>query len=137
TGEGTGGRPRSLRVLPDGCADIAWDGEHLRVAPAVAAPVRHPVGASAVHVGVRLRAGWAGAVLGRPAGEVAPGARRVDVTGGAEVAAVERALRADLPLAARRRALVDLVGRLAGDARPDPRVLGAVDLLAGGAAVAG
>lgn len=139
TWAGTGGRARSLRVLPDGCTDIAWDGEHLRVAPAVAAPVRHPVGASAVHVGVRLHAAWAGAVLGRPAGEVAPGVRLLDVLDGvdpAPVAAAERALRAEPPLAARHRVLVDLVGQLAGDARPDPRVRQAVDMLAAGSAVA-
>jgi methylphosphotriester-DNA--protein-cysteine methyltransferase len=133
---GVGGWARSLRVLPDGCADVAWDGERLRVAPAIAAPVRYQVTPSDVHVGVRLRPAWAGTVLGCPAGDVPPGLPLVEVLDAAAVARTEDALRTQTSVVARRRALLDLVDLAAAGARPDPRVVTATELLARGASVA-
>jgi AraC-like DNA-binding protein len=136
TWEGRAGRARALRVLPDGCTDLAWDGTHLRVAPPVAGPVRFDVGGSAAHVGIRLRPAWAGPVLGQPAGTVAPGTRLADVVGPAGRAAVGRtedALAATSTGSVRRAALVALVTALAASAPPpDPRVAAAADRLARG-----
>ena len=51
---GDTGWARPLRVLPDGCADLVWDGDALTVVATVGAPVRLWVPASASRVGVRL-----------------------------------------------------------------------------------
>ncbi|MFC5730989.1 MULTISPECIES: helix-turn-helix transcriptional regulator [Nocardioides] len=57
-----------LRVVPDGCVDLLWFGDHLIVAGADTGPLVWksvpPI------VGVRLRPGVAGGVLGVPASEV-------------------------------------------------------------------
>lgn len=57
------------RVVPDGCVDLVWLGDRLLVAGADTQPVVWgAIGAPAV--GIRLRPGSAGAVLGVPADEV-------------------------------------------------------------------
>ena len=61
------GRPgwsRPLRVLPDGCADLAWDGTALWVVAPAAGPVRVDLDRDATSSGIRLRPGVAGHVLG-------------------------------------------------------------------------
>ena len=63
TWEGVPGWARALRVLPDGCVDIAWDGQRLFVSAGFVA-TRVPLSASGTSVGVRLRCGAAGGLLG-------------------------------------------------------------------------
>lgn len=57
---GDGGWSRTLRLLPDGRADLTWDGERLHVVAPRAAAIRVPVGPSRPNVGLRLRCGSAG-----------------------------------------------------------------------------
>jgi AraC-like DNA-binding protein len=58
------------KILPDGCVDVVWDGEALRVAgPATIALDAPPPGVPVF--GVRFRLGTAGAALGLPAEELA------------------------------------------------------------------
>lgn len=64
TWEGVPGWPRVLRVLPDGCVDLVWDGDRLLVVNARSGAVRFPLSASGRPVGVRLRCGAAGGLLG-------------------------------------------------------------------------
>ncbi|WP_020499284.1 helix-turn-helix domain-containing protein [Sciscionella marina] len=61
---GNGGWDRRLRVLPDGCLDLVWTGSELHAAVPNANPVRFPVAAGAIHLGVRLRPGLVASVLG-------------------------------------------------------------------------
>jgi AraC-like DNA-binding protein len=70
------------RVMPDGCADIVWDGADLVVAgPATVADTSPPPPGTPVF-GVRFRLGAAGAALGLPMSELRDlrvDARDVDV----------------------------------------------------------
>jgi methylphosphotriester-DNA--protein-cysteine methyltransferase len=67
----------ALRVLPDACIDLVWDGDRLRVAgPDTVARVDGPPPGSAV-LGAQLRPGAAASVLGVPASAVRDD--RVDV----------------------------------------------------------
>jgi methylphosphotriester-DNA--protein-cysteine methyltransferase len=60
---------RTQRVIPDGCVDLVWLGDHLVVVGADTGPVVWaPVGVATC--GIRLRPGMAGGVLGLPANEV-------------------------------------------------------------------
>jgi AraC-like DNA-binding protein len=62
-------RDRPQRVVPDGCVDLVWFGDSLKVVGADTAPyIVAPRGSSVT--GIRLRPGAAGAVLGIPASEV-------------------------------------------------------------------
>lgn len=111
------------RVVPDACVDLIWSGERLSIAgPDTTARVVTLAPGSRL-VGVRLRPGAAGAVLGMPASELrdmSPDA--ADVLGRDEAAALldELAAGSD-PHALLRRAM-----RLRGVAEPDPLVRAAV-----------
>ncbi len=59
-----------MRVLPDGCVDIVWNGEALLVAAALPHAQRYALEADRPTVGLRLRCGTAGAVLGTAADEL-------------------------------------------------------------------
>jgi AraC-like DNA-binding protein len=124
TWEGRGGWSRSLRVLPDGCADLIWDGEHLVVVGAHAQPIRHHLTGDAHNVGVRLRPGAAGAILGWPAAELPAGPLPLEAIWGAAAA---RGAEAQVAAGAALERLV--TDRLATGATPDPLVLAAVDHL--------
>lgn len=63
TWEGVPGWARALRVLPDGCVDLAWNGHRLFVTTGSVA-LRVPLPADGTSVGLRLRAGSAGGLLG-------------------------------------------------------------------------
>ncbi|AXB42342.1 helix-turn-helix domain-containing protein [Amycolatopsis albispora] len=63
TWEGVPGWSRMLRVLPDGCVDLAWNGERLFVTTGFG-PLRVPLAADGRSVGLRLRCGVAGGLLG-------------------------------------------------------------------------
>ncbi|MGW5716752.1 helix-turn-helix domain-containing protein [Amycolatopsis sp. NPDC003865] len=122
---GSTGWARPLRVLPDGCADLVWDGEALTVVVTVGAPLRLWVPASAARVGVRLRCGAAAAVLGTAMPELPAVTRLSDLWGAAARLAEEQLASADPQ--AQRGILESLVARRG--ATPDRRVLAAVQSL--------
>ena len=62
-----------LEVIPDGCVDIVWTGDRVRVAGPDTGPVYEFFPAGAVIVGVRFRPGAASPWLGVPASEVVNG----------------------------------------------------------------
>ncbi|WP_163509457.1 helix-turn-helix domain-containing protein [Fodinicola acaciae] len=119
---GQAGWSRRLRVLPDGCTELVWNGRELLVAGAVAHAVREPVEAEVVSVGVRLRPGAARTVFGCPANEL-PG--RLEALHGRRARRWQESLAGDPRLA-----LLRLVGELAGE--PDRVALAAASLVAGG-----
>lgn len=116
----------AARVLPDGCIDLVWRGGELLVAGPDSESWLSRLQPGETVVGVRLRPGIAGAVLGLPASELRnehPPADRVWGTAGSElnerVGAAEYARR-------RREVLEEAVARRLGTAeRPDPLVLAA------------
>lgn len=129
------GRPgwsRKLRILPDGCADLAWDGTALRVVAPVAGPVRVDLDRRAITSGIRLRPGVAGHLLGVAVGDLAPVTPLADLWGRTPdergpLAHVEHRLHAATRPSERRRALVRLVAdRLVRVGEPDPGVLAGV-----------
>ena len=61
---------RGGRILPDGCADVVWDGTDLVIAGPATIALDSPVQGARVF-GVRFRLGAAGAGLGLPAEELA------------------------------------------------------------------
>ncbi len=65
------GRSRPLRVFPDGCADLVWDGRGLAVVTTVRGVLRHELPSAEWTVGLRLRCGAGGAVLGLPMTDLA------------------------------------------------------------------
>src|SRR5215208_1236837 len=64
------GSERSTLVLPDGCVDLLWRDDELVVAGPDQAAQPTPVRPGETILGLRLRPGIAGAVLGVPASEV-------------------------------------------------------------------
>jgi AraC-like DNA-binding protein len=62
--------PEPTRVLPDGCVDLVWLGDDLLVAGPDRGPVLSPPRPGQTIVGMRLRPGVAGLVLGLPASEL-------------------------------------------------------------------
>ncbi|MBE1498845.1 AraC-like DNA-binding protein [Amycolatopsis lexingtonensis] len=124
---GRTGWARPLRVLPDGCADLVWDGAALTVVGTVGVPLRLWLPAAETRVGVRLRCGAAAAVLGTPMPELPAGATRLSDLWGAQARRAEDALAATADPVARRRILEALVaGR---GVTPDRRVLAAIHAL--------
>ena len=123
---GRTGWARSLRVLPDGCADLVWDGAALTVVVTVGAPLRLWVPAAASRVGVRLRCGAAAAVLGTSMPEL-PAVTRLSDLWGADARHVEEVLATTADPDAQRGILETLVARRS--ATPDRRVLAAVQAL--------
>ncbi|WP_410569252.1 helix-turn-helix domain-containing protein [Amycolatopsis sp. cmx-4-61] len=122
---GRTGWARPLRVLPDGCADLVWDGAALTVVVTVGAPLRLWVPASATRVGVRLRCGAAAAVLGTAIPDL-PAVVGLGELWGADARRAEEQLAAADPVA-QRGILETLVARR--NAQPDRRVLAAVHAL--------
>ncbi|MCR6490325.1 helix-turn-helix domain-containing protein [Amycolatopsis sp. OK19-0408] len=122
---GDTGWARPLRVLPDGCADLVWDGVALTLVVTVGAPLRLWVPAAASRVGVRLRCGAAAAVLGT-AMPALPPVTRLEELWGADARRAEEQLASSDP-EAQRGILEALVARRR--AAPDRRVLAAVHAL--------
>ncbi|WP_431917907.1 helix-turn-helix domain-containing protein [Amycolatopsis tucumanensis] len=122
------GRPgwvRDIRVLPDGCVDLVWDGRELSAVVTRDAALRVPL-RSSWSAGLRLRCGVAGSLLGTSIADLPPGATPLrelwpeaseDRFAGCTTPAQALAL------------LEDLVGGRA--AEPDPVVSAAVSLLSG------
>jgi AraC-like DNA-binding protein len=65
-----GGEPIRRRILPDGCVDLIWRDGAVHVAGPDTAAWVSEVPAGSTVVGLRLRPGVAGSVLGIPAAEV-------------------------------------------------------------------
>jgi AraC-like DNA-binding protein len=126
---GRTGWARPLRVLPDGCADLVWDGAALTVVVTAGASLRVWVPASASRVGVRLRCGAAGAVLGTPMAQLPTGATRLSDVWGAPARRAEEVLSATENPLVQREVLEALVA--ARGVSPDRRVLAAVHALGG------
>jgi AraC-like DNA-binding protein len=120
--EGRGGWARPMRVLPDGCVDLVWTGEHLLATPAVPVATRVPVAAEGQVVGLRLVCGMGAAIVGTPL----DGPRPVDLRKlwrGLGEAGVAQLRRVREPAVAAS-ILEDLVlARLADGATADPMVL--------------
>src|SRR5277367_2399386 len=66
TWHGIAGWSRRLRVLPDGCLELVWDGQRARAVRPVPGAVRYPVSAEHQSVGIRIQPGWGAIVLGAP-----------------------------------------------------------------------
>lgn len=130
---GRAGWRRLLRILPDGCADLVWDGRLLLVSAAQAGPLRVAVGEHGTSVGVRLRPGIAGTLIGCPPSELVPSPLPLRRFRGPEIRLLEDRLRAADGPEARRHVLEHGIGRLleAGPG-PDRAVLEAGRRLAGG-----
>lgn len=91
---GVGGWDRTLRVLPDGCADLIWTGDGLIVVGARPGPQRFPVTATGHNVGLRLRPGAAAAVLGVDQAALPDGALAAGELWGADARRLEDRLAA-------------------------------------------
>jgi hypothetical protein len=64
TWQGRAAWPRRFRLLPDGCVDLIWDGETLSALTAADIALRVRLRGKSRNVGLRLRPGAAGGVLG-------------------------------------------------------------------------
>jgi AraC-like DNA-binding protein len=132
TWQGAGGWPRQMRLLPDGCLDLVWDGRNARLVRPADQQVRRPVGDTALVTGIRIRPGWAVVITGTPVRHLPAVADLADVwdpIGAQELAA---ALATAASAAACRALLTGAVAsRLATSGGPDPRVLAAVRVLGG------
>jgi AraC-like DNA-binding protein len=62
--------PAAQRVVPDACVDFVWHSSRLRVAGPDTSAFMSPVTPGGAVVGLRLRPGVAGSVLGLPASEL-------------------------------------------------------------------
>ena len=128
---GCGGWDRTLRVLPDGCADVIWDGRRLIAVGAHAGALRFPVAAESDNVGLRLRPGMAGIVLGVRMSDLPRGAVPLDDLWGPAVRRLAQQLH-DAPDAGTRHELLEqsVADRAdTGAATGDPTVAAAVRLL--------
>ncbi len=101
---GRAGRSGRLRIFPDACVDLTWNGDRLRVMPAAPAVSRVPLVAQRPADGMRIRCGAAGALLGTGG----PASLVVDLSdvGVPGVRALEQDLRAASRDPARRRRLL-------------------------------
>jgi AraC-like DNA-binding protein len=130
TWQGVPGWPRRMRLLPDGCFDLVWDGRRARLVRPADRQVRRPVGDTALVSGIRIRPGWAAVIAGIPACDLPDVADLADVWGLAAARQVAVALAAAVSPAAVRATLTDAVAsRVASSPGPDERVLDAVSAL--------
>ena len=130
TWQGVPGWPRRMRLLPDGCLDLVWDGHHARFARPADRLTRRPVGDTALVTGIRIRPGWAAVIAGTPVRHLPELADLADVWDLAAARQLTAVLAAAASPAARRAILTDAVAsRLASPGGPDPRVLAAVSVL--------
>ena len=138
TWQAIAGWPRPMRLLPDGCLDLVWDGQHARAVRPAARAVRRPVGETAMVTGIRIRPGWAAAVLGMPARDLPDLADLADMWGPAATRRLQAALATAATPAECRTLLTGAVARrLAVSNGPHPAVLAAVSLLGNPAGSAG
>jgi AraC-like DNA-binding protein len=122
-----GWSPRTLRLLPDGRADVVWDGNTIRVVPPRPFASRHLLATLGPTMGVRLRPGWAAPILRAAIGSLPPVADLGDLCGDRSAAGLARMLgQASSPIAAAR-LLAQHLESVEGAA--DPAVLAAVHRL--------
>lgn len=114
------------RIMPDGCTDLIWLGARLEIAGPDTGPRVASLAPGSRLVGVRLRPGAAGAVLGSPASELRDISADAGAVLGGDVASalVEALVAGPDPHALLRRAV-----ELRGDGAPDPLVAAAVTAL--------
>lgn len=119
-----------LRILPDGCLDLVWSGEELLVAAPDRTARIHRVEQAGDYVGVRLRPGTAGAVIGWPVDALPGGVSPLDTIWGPPARMLAEQL-AEAPDARDRRRLLEaaLLRRLQSTAQLDRLVIQAVGLL--------
>jgi AraC-like DNA-binding protein len=114
------------RVVPDACVDLIWEGDRLSIAGPDTQPRVVTLAPGSRLVGVRLRPGTAGAVLGLPASELCDvSADAADVLGRDVAAALLEALAAGSDP----HELLLRAARLRGVGAPDPLVSAAVAAL--------
>lgn len=65
-----GPAPELIRILPDGCLDLVWDGRRLLVAGPDRTARLHPSSPGTRYVGLRFSGGTGPALLGLPADQV-------------------------------------------------------------------
>ena len=122
--------PVEARVLPDACADLVWtSSDGLIVAGPDTGPVLHRLTGEFRAVGLRMRPGTAGAVLGLPLNELRDLRVPLEAVWGGEAERLADALEA-APGPDQRRALLErAVAPMVASAQPDPLVSQAVPLL--------
>jgi AraC-like DNA-binding protein len=117
---------QAQRIVPDACVDLIWAGDRLSIAGPDTRPRVVTLAPGCRHVGVRLRPGIAGSVLGLPASELCNvTADAADVLG-LDVAA---ALLAALAAGSDPHELLLRAAQLRGVGAPDPLVRAAVAAL--------
>jgi AraC-like DNA-binding protein len=117
-------------VLPDGCLELVWDGQHAQAVRPVPGAARYPVSSGHQSVGIRIQPGWGAIVLGAPLRDLADVTDLAELWDAMAVRDLEAALAVAPDAAARRQVLSRAVAcRLAAAGPPDPAVLGAVRLL--------
>jgi AraC-like DNA-binding protein len=127
---GVAGWDRALRILPDGCADLVWDGRSLDVVITAGAPERRWLPGTARTVGLRLRPGCAGSLLGLGLSELPTGATRLADIWGALARRAEEVLASEASVGARWLVLESLVSKpLQAGFRPDPLAIEAARTL--------
>ena len=117
--------------MPDGCADLVWDGTSVVFVGARVDAGRFPVSADAFNVGLRLRPGVAGAVAGARASSLASGpVPLADLWDARVVRRLESSLAGAGGAASHHRLLErSLSSRLDATGGPDPCVVSAARLL--------
>lgn len=131
TWEGQAGWTHSLRLLPDGCVDLVWDGASLVAFGPAPVALRSPLRAESRNVGLRLACGAAGAILGLPIDGLRGRARALHEAWGPRARHGEAQLaRASGPV--EQRAVLErlVIDRLDDGHRPDLRVVDAAGRLA-------
>lgn len=119
-----------LRILPDGCLDLVWSGSELLVAAPDRAARMHRVAQAGDYVGVRLRPGTAGALIGFPADALPAGTTPLEAIWRAGARPLAEQLAEARGDRDRRRLLeAALLGRLERTAQLDRLVMYAVDLV--------
>jgi len=115
----------STLVLPDGCVDLLWRDERLLVAGPDRAAQSSPIQAGLAIVGIRLRPGVAGVVLGMPASELLDARVPLEEVLGSRAAELSERLGQARGHEEAFQLLEGLIASLADDAGPDPLVLAA------------
>jgi AraC-like DNA-binding protein len=119
-----------MRLLPDGCLDLVWDGRHARLVRPADRQVHRPVDDTPLVTGIRIRPGWAGVIAGTPVRHLPDVADLADVWDLAAERQLAAALAATVSPAALRAVLTDAIAsRLASSGGPDLRVLVAISVL--------
>lgn len=130
TWEGHAGWAHSLRLLPDGCVDLVWDGASLVAFGPAPVALRSRLRAESRNVGLRLACGAAGAILGTPIDSLRGRARALHDAWGPLFRHGEAQLARASGPAEQRAALERLViDRLDDGHRPDPCVVRAAGRL--------